>query len=265
LFVKKVFKKINGYMTVDIKFYYMTNFFRLKNISLINIIIGISFTIVASSIILSSAEISKGTSSSFFSFPQTLAQQSTFNQKEHTIAQASGYFANNQIKDGIVTWIQGGLWNLQIKSLPNNNNNSIYNKSNNTSEKPNMTANFNANFTMIKPDGSLSHSHLINNFSSNDVIFAGNDIIVTGIADIHSNDAGLEFKQVPITVHLMGKKVLGLMINVSKTNGHFASANEMFGTLISGIGLNKSDINSTTITNASNNKVSAPLNKSVIK
>ena len=41
-----------------------------------------------------------------------------------------------------------------------------------------MTAVFNANFTMIKPDGSLSHSHFINNFSSNNVIFAGNDIIV---------------------------------------------------------------------------------------
>ena len=50
-----------------------------------------------------------------------------------------------------------------------------------------MTAVFNANFTMIKPDGNLSHSYLINNFISNNVIFAGNDIIVTGIADIHSN------------------------------------------------------------------------------
>jgi len=29
-----------------------------------------------------------------------------------------------------------------------------------------------------------------------------------------------------------------LNINVSKTNGHFASSNEMFGTLISKIGLN---------------------------
>jgi hypothetical protein len=236
-------------MIVCIKLYLMNNFFRLKNISLIIIIIGILFTIATSSITISSSstEISKGTSLSYFSIPQTLAQQSTFSQKEHTIAQASGHFANNQIKDGIVTWIQGGLWNLQINSLPNNNNNSLYNKSNNNSdENPNnITAVFNANFTMIKPDGSLSHSHLINNFSSNNVIFAGNDIIVTGIADIHSNDAGLEFKQVPITVHLMGKKVLGLTINVSKTNGHFASSNEMFGTLISGIGLNNTTNTST--------------------
>jgi hypothetical protein len=94
-------------MIVDTKSYLMNNFFRLKNISLINVIIGISFTIAISSLIISSStEISKGTSLSYFRIPQTLAQQSSFNSTEHTIAQASGHFANNQIKDGIVTWIQ---------------------------------------------------------------------------------------------------------------------------------------------------------------
>jgi hypothetical protein len=173
-------------------------------------------------------------------------------QNKSIIVHALGHFANNQIKDGIVTWIQGGLWDLLIKNATvNNNSNIIHN--NNTSEKPNITANFNANFTMIKPDGSLSHSHKINNFTSTNVIFAGNDIIVTGVANIHSN-VGLEFKQVPITVHLMGKRVLGLMINVEKTNGHFASSNEMFGTLISGIGLKEPAINSTAIRNLDSNK-----------
>jgi hypothetical protein len=43
------------------------------------------------------------------------------------------------------------------------------------------------------------------------------------------------------------------MINVNKTNGHFASSNEMFGTLISGIGLNGTGSNNTS-TNASNSK-----------
>jgi hypothetical protein len=216
-----------------------------RNMSLI-IIFGIVYLITLPLIV--SIVTSEGTLSYFNFHQQALGQKLTTNNNNvnenylgvHIITQASGHFANNQIKDGIVTWIQGGLWELQIKSLPNNN--TSYNTSGNNIEKPNMTAVFNANFTMIKPDGSLSHSHLINNFSSNNVIFAGNDIIVTGIADIHSN-IGLEFKQVPITVHLMGKKVLGLMINVNKTQGHFASSNEMFGTLISGIGLDNSDIN----------------------
>jgi hypothetical protein len=194
------------------------------------------------SVLISPSVISKGILSPFIFHP-TLAQQftnttnndGTHQQKDDTIVEASGHFANNQIKGGLVEWIQGGLWNLKIKSLHNHNANNIKNTG-----IPNMTALFNANFTMIKPDGSLSHNHLINNFSSNNVIFAGNDILVTGMADIHSN-IGMEFKQVPITVHLMGKKVLGLTIDVKKTNGHFASPNEMFGTLITGIGLDNSN------------------------
>jgi len=40
-----------------------------------------------------------------------------------------------------------------------------------------------------------------------------------------------------LTIHLMGNKVLGLTLDVGKTKVHFSSSNEMFGTLISGIGL----------------------------
>ena len=170
--------------------------------------------------------------------------------KENIIVEAAGHFANNQLKDGTVQWIQGGLWNLKIKTANEDNTSNTENTG-----SPNMKAIFSANFTMIKPDGSLSHNHDINNFTSNNVIFAGNDIIITGIADIHSN-IGLEFKQVPLTVHLMGKKVLGLMINVKKTNGHFASPNEMFGTLISGLGLDTKNNNN----NNNNNKSMSIMN-----
>ncbi len=45
----------------------------------------------------------------------------------------------------------------------------------------------------------------------------------------------------------MGKKVLGLTIDISKTEWHFASSNEMFGTLISGVGINNSNSTETTI------------------
>lgn len=149
---------------------------------------------------------------------------------------ASGHFANNQMKDGIVTWIQGGFWNLEIYHFNKNIENSDAN------------AVFNANFTMIRPDGSLLHNHLVNNFVSDGVIFSGNDIVVTGVADIYS-DSGTEYSQVPITIHLMGKKVLGLMIDVEKTKGHFSGSNEMFGTLISGIGLDNSTGNDNIIIN----------------
>lgn len=153
------------------------------------------------------------------------AVDNTISQNGAQIVKASGHFANNQIKDGIVTWIQGGFWDLEIRNADSKNIDAV-----------NSTAIFDANFTMIRPDGSLSHSHIVDNFKSNNVIFAGNDIVITGISDIISNN-GIEYTQVPITVHLMGKRVLGLMIDVNKTDGHFSGSNEMFGTLISGFGL----------------------------
>jgi hypothetical protein len=158
-------------------------------------------------------------------------------QNDSKTVVASGHFANNQMKDGIVTWIQGGFWNLEID-----------NSSKMNMENTNASATFDADFTMIKPDGSLSHDHIINNFTSTNVIFASNDIVITGISDINSNNE-TEYEQVPITIHLMGKRVLGLIIDVNKTGGHFSGSNEMFGTLISGIGLD----NSTSVSNSTVN------------
>src|SRR5215212_12074748 len=162
-----------------------------------------------------------------------------YQQQTNKVIEASGHFANNQIENGTVTWIQGGLWNLEIyNSTTSSPNNATTSMNNNR-----YTADFLANFTMIRPDGSLSHGHLIKNFTSNDVILTPNDIIVTGITDIYyNNNSTLEYNQVPITVHLMGKKVLGLMIDAKKTGRHFASSNELFGTLISGTGLEDTEL-----------------------
>ena len=115
-------------------------------------------------------------------------------QNETMLVLASGHFTDNQMENGIVTWIQGGLWNLEIKDSSNKN-----------MKDSNKSATFNANFTEMKPDGSLSHNRLINNFISNNVIFTGNDIVVTGLSSIHS-DNGTQYAQLPITNHLMGKR-----------------------------------------------------------
>ena len=162
-------------------------------------------------------------------------------QQRNKVIEASGHFANNQIENGTVTWIQGGLWNLEIydNSATSNSTNGTASMNNNIT----YTADFLANFTMIRPDGSLFHGHLIKNFTSDNVILAENDIIVTGITDIYyNNNSTLEYNQVPITVHLMGKKVLGLMIDAKKIGRHFASSNELFGTLISGTGLEDTEL-----------------------
>ena len=155
-------------------------------------------------------------------------------QNKSKTIKAIGHFANNQIKDGIVTWIQGGFWELTISNIANDSSSTNLNNNNHSK------ADFIANFTMIKPDGSRSHNHNIGNFISDKVILTGKDIVVIGIADIYSDDNNNEYKSVPLTIHIMGNKVLGLTIDVSKTEGHFSSPNEMFGTLISGVGLDTS-------------------------
>jgi len=167
----------------------------------------------------------------------SLLNDNSEKQNNSKMIKAFGHFANNQIKDGIVTWIQGGFWELKINNIITNDSSNVNNNNNILINNNNGKADFIANFTMIKPDGSLSHNHNIANFISDKVILTDKDIVVMGIADIYSDDNLSEYKSVPLTIHLMGNKVLGLTIDVSKTEGHFSSQNEMFGTLISGIGL----------------------------
>ena len=149
------------------------------------------------------------------------------------VIEATGHFANNQIEHGSVTWIEGGLWHLEIFNSTININSANADKNSINAAK----ADFTANFTMVKPDGSLSHEHSIKNFASNNVIIAGGDVIIPGIGDIYTNSV-LKYRHIPILVHLMGKHhVLGVTIDTNKTGRHFASSNEMFGTLIRGTGI----------------------------
>jgi hypothetical protein len=214
--------------------------------------LAIVFIIISISLLLtifySSSPFSSGYSESTQqeTKPHGLSQSSHVDQQQqqqpNKVIEATGHFANNQIENGTVTWIQGGLWHLEIynstTSNPNNQTTGIMNN--------NYTADFSSNFTMVRPNGSLSHGHIIKNFTSDNVILTENDIVVTGITDIYSNNnSTLEYNQVPITVHLMGKKVLGLMIDAKKTERHFASSNELFGTLISGTGLEDTGLEDT--------------------
>jgi hypothetical protein len=151
-------------------------------------------------------------------------------QLQVKVIEASGHFANNQIENDSVSWIQGGLWYLAIY-----NSTSPINSDNNTAAK----AVFSGNFTMVKPDGSESHEHSVKDFKSNNIIISGGDMIITGIGNIYNN-AALKYPQVPITVHLMGKQhVLGLIIDAIKTGNHFISNHEMYGTMIKGTGLER--------------------------
>ena len=156
----------------------------------------------------------------------TTEQQLIHKQPQSKVIEASGQFANNQIENDSVSWIQGGLWHL-----------AVYNSSLSSSSS-NGTIEAKAVFS-VKPDGSQTHEHSVGDFRSNNVIIAGGNMIITGIGNIYEN-AELKYGEVPITVHLMGKEhMLGLIIDPVKTNRHFVSNHEMFGTLIKSTGLER--------------------------
>ncbi|MFL6347065.1 MAG: hypothetical protein ACJ72X_02075 [Nitrososphaeraceae archaeon] len=65
-------------------------------------------------------------------------------QSPSKVIEASRHFANNQIENDSVSWIQGGLWHLAVY------NSSLSSSNDSTAAK----AIFSGNFTMVKPDGS---------------------------------------------------------------------------------------------------------------
>src|ERR671933_3042369 len=72
-------------------------------------------------------------------------QQQIQQRSQSKVMEASGHFANNQIENDSVSWIQGGLWHL-----------AVYNYSSSTPSTNNTSgakATFSGNFTMVKPDG----------------------------------------------------------------------------------------------------------------
>jgi hypothetical protein len=70
-------------------------------------------------------------------------------------------------------------------------------------------------------------------FKSTNILMEKKIIIINGIADIYSGKS-LDYKEIPIIVNLKYNTVLGLTIDMDKTQKHFASsnANEMLGVLI---------------------------------
>jgi hypothetical protein len=73
------------------------------------------------------------------------------------------------------------------------------------------SAYFYTDFKMIRPDGSLLNEHF-KDFKSTKILIE-KKIIINGIADIYS----LDYKEIPIIVNLKNNTVLGLTIDMDKT------------------------------------------------
>ena len=149
-----------------------------------------------------------------------------FGGKEHKIMEAYGRIANNQLQiDGLISWIQSGLWYLTVSYNDTDRSKNAY---------------LYTDFKMVRPDGSSLHEHSIKNFKSTNVLIEKGKIIVNGFADIYSGES-LNYNEIPIVIDLKNNTVLGLTIDEDKTQKHFASSNnnEMLGILIESRDLGK--------------------------
>ena len=112
------------------KKYYMSNFLQCSVKDNMHTIILVGFLFMAAFQNLPTGMSAKPLSHADNDIQQAVAQQQqpssnssptdkdTNNlNKPESIMEASGHFANNQIKEGVVTWIQGGFWNLQINNV----------------------------------------------------------------------------------------------------------------------------------------------------
>jgi hypothetical protein len=77
----------------------------------------------------------------------------------HKIMEAYGRIANNQIiNNASNSWIQSGLWYMNISYNETDNSKSAY---------------FFTDFKMVRPDGNLLHEHFIKDFKSTNVPMLG--------------------------------------------------------------------------------------------
>jgi hypothetical protein len=125
-------------------------------------------------------------------------------------------------KQDNTTWLLFGTW----KSNLNNQNNSQTNNSSSV---------FNAAIEMIKPDGTMKHTHEITNFVlSNSSNTNSNTTVYNGTSTISLKEGMVN--QVPTSIKVMNKGVLTIWLNPESVKGHFGD-DEIYG-----IVLNKSDV-----------------------
>ncbi len=104
-------------------------------------------------------------------------------------------------------WIISGTWRSNL--------------SNQTQSGDNSTV-FNANFEMIKPDGTAKHTHTLTNFVVSNIANQNNVTIFNGTGVISMPEG--QITDVPINIKAMNNKNLGIIyIDPNKVDNHFGT------------------------------------------
>ena len=113
--------------------------------------------------------------------------------------------------NGQPEWIQTGIWVLRISS-----------------DSDNPAARLIARFAMVKPDGTALHVHKIYNFEASEITHEGNSTdVLKGTATVTMKDGPVS--DVPLTVKVFNKAVIGFWIGPEKVDGHFGTG-PVYGT-----------------------------------
>ncbi len=123
---------------------------------------------------------------------------------------AKGQISNVQIDSaGVPGWIQSGIWVLKAGMDKNNEPESVQ---------------FVAKFSMVMPDGNAMHVHKLYDFASTDFRTEQNGTIdvIEGTATVTMRDGPVT--DVPVTIKVFNKAVIGIWIGPDKVDGHFGAA-----------------------------------------
>src|SRR5215211_3651230 len=124
-------------------------------------------------------------------------------------------------EQGNTTWLLYGTWKANLNNQTN-------------SETDNSSSAFNAAIEMIKPDGTMKHTHALTNFVlSNSSSPNSNTTVYNGTSTISLKEGPVD--AVPTSIKVMNKGVLSIWLNPESVKDHFGDD------MIYGIIQNKSD------------------------
>lgn len=139
------------------------------------------------------------------------------NEMSMTHGMVIGNIANVQLdSNGAPAWIQSGIWVMRAS----------FGQS--TSEPQSVW--LMSKFTMVIPDGTARHMHMIYGFQPTEFTTEQNNTIhvVKGIATVAMKDGPVS--DVPLTIKIFNGSVIGLWIGPDKVDSHFGS-DPIYGTL----------------------------------
>jgi len=123
---------------------------------------------------------------------------------------AVGQIANVQLdSNGEAAWIQSGIWVMRASFGQN-------------ATEP-QSVSLIARFTMVQPDGTARHMHMIYGFKPTEFTAEQNNTIhvIKGTATVTMRDGPVS--DVPLTIKVFSGSVIGLWIGPDKVDGHFGS------------------------------------------